>query len=73
MTMPRQKAYRQRFVKDPPTSERQARPNPKSEWIIQQVPERWQRNDQMLRPDRDGIQHLALAGIAKDEGYVDRS
>ncbi|MGE5515169.1 MAG: recombinase zinc beta ribbon domain-containing protein [Bacteroidota bacterium] len=30
---------RQRFVKDPDTGRRQARPNPESEWIVQQVPE----------------------------------
>ncbi|WP_395448940.1 recombinase family protein [Aminobacter sp. UC22_36] len=30
---------RQRFVKDPDTGKRQARPNPESEWIIQHVPE----------------------------------
>ncbi|MVA27881.1 recombinase family protein [Agrobacterium vitis] len=30
---------RQRFVKDPDTGKRQARPNPESEWIIQDVPE----------------------------------
>ncbi|MDW9658511.1 recombinase family protein [Sinorhizobium meliloti] len=30
---------RQRFIKDPDTGKRQARPNPQSEWIIQEVPE----------------------------------
>jgi len=30
---------RQRFVKDPDTGRRQARPNPESEWITQAVPE----------------------------------
>jgi site-specific DNA recombinase len=30
---------RQRFVKDPDTGKRQARPNPESEWVIQDVPE----------------------------------
>ena len=30
---------RQRFVKDPDTGRRQARPNPESEWITQDVPE----------------------------------
>jgi len=30
---------RQRFIKDPDTGKRQARPNPESEWIIQDVPE----------------------------------
>lgn len=30
---------RQRFLKDPDTGKRQARPNPESEWIIQEVPE----------------------------------
>lgn len=30
---------RQRFVKDPDTGKRQARPNPESEWITQEVPE----------------------------------
>lgn len=30
---------RQRFIKDPDTGKRQARPNPESEWIIQEVPE----------------------------------
>lgn len=34
---------RQRFIKDPDTGRRQARPNPASEWITQAVPE--------LRPD----------------------
>lgn len=30
---------RQRFVKDPDTGKRQARPNPESEWVIQVAPE----------------------------------
>ena len=30
---------RQRFIKDPDTGKRQARPNPESEWVIQEVPE----------------------------------
>nr|WP_082528985.1 MULTISPECIES: recombinase family protein [unclassified Bradyrhizobium] len=30
---------RQRFVKDPDTGKRQARPNPTAEWIVQDVPE----------------------------------
>ncbi|MEQ1516331.1 MAG: recombinase family protein, partial [Usitatibacteraceae bacterium] len=30
---------RQRFIKDPDSGKRQARPNPESEWIIQDVPE----------------------------------
>ena len=30
---------RQRFIKDPDTGKRQARPNPKSEWVIQEAPE----------------------------------
>ncbi|TCM14212.1 DNA invertase Pin-like site-specific DNA recombinase [Novosphingobium sp. PhB165] len=30
---------RQRFIKDPDTGKRQARPNPQSEWIVQAVPE----------------------------------
>ena len=30
---------RQHFVKDPSTGRRQARPNPESEWIIEEVPE----------------------------------
>jgi site-specific DNA recombinase len=30
---------RQRFLKDPDTGKRQARPNPESEWITQEVPE----------------------------------
>ena len=30
---------RQRFIKDPDTGKRQARPNPESEWVVQDVPE----------------------------------
>ena len=30
---------RQRFVKDPETGKRQARPNPEEEWVIQETPE----------------------------------
>ena len=30
---------RQRFVKDPNTGKRQARPNPEEEWVIQEAPE----------------------------------
>jgi site-specific DNA recombinase len=30
---------RQRFIKDPDSGKRQARPNPESEWIVQDVPE----------------------------------
>lgn len=30
---------RQRFVKDPDTRKRIARPNPQSDWVIQDVPE----------------------------------
>ncbi|OCC00660.1 hypothetical protein BA190_32900 [Labrys sp. WJW] len=29
----------QRFVKDPDTGKRQVRPNPKSAWILREVPE----------------------------------
>ncbi len=29
----------QRFVKDPNTGKRQARPNPEEEWVIQETPE----------------------------------
>ena len=30
---------RQRFIKDPDSGKRQARPNPESEWIVQEVPD----------------------------------
>ncbi|ABL71204.1 recombinase family protein [Paracoccus denitrificans] len=30
---------RQRFIKDPDTGKRQARPNPEEDWVIQEVPE----------------------------------
>jgi site-specific DNA recombinase len=30
---------RQRFIKDPDTGKRQARPNPQSEWIVREVPD----------------------------------
>jgi hypothetical protein len=30
---------RQRFIKAPDTGKRQARPNPQSQWVIQQVPD----------------------------------
>lgn len=30
---------RQRFVKDPETGKRQAKPNPEKEWVVQEVPE----------------------------------
>ena len=30
---------RQRFVKDPDTGKRQARPNPESDWVVQEAPE----------------------------------
>lgn len=30
---------RQRFIKDPETGKRQARPNPAAEWIVQEIPE----------------------------------
>ena len=29
---------RQRYVKDPKTGKRRARPNPESEWVVQEVP-----------------------------------
>lgn len=44
---------RQRFIKDPDTGKRQARPNPESEWIIQEVPE--------LRIITDELWHQAKA------------
>ena len=31
--------HRQRFIKDPDAGKRQARPNPESEWVIQDAPE----------------------------------
>ena len=30
---------RQRFIKDPKTGKRQARPNPPEDWVVQEVPE----------------------------------
>ncbi|WMT76430.1 recombinase family protein [Bradyrhizobium sp. Ash2021] len=44
---------RQRFIKDPETGKRQARPNPAAEWIIQEVPE--------LRIVDDGLWNAAKA------------
>ncbi|MDP0930352.1 recombinase family protein, partial [Paracoccus onubensis] len=42
---------RQRFVRDPDTGKRQARPNPEEEWVIQQAPE--------LRIIEDGLWNAA--------------
>jgi site-specific DNA recombinase len=44
---------RQRFIKDPDSGKRQARPNPESEWIVQYVPE--------LRIIDDGLWQAAKA------------
>ncbi len=30
---------RQRFIKDPNTGKRQARPNPQEEWVVEDVPD----------------------------------
>ncbi|GLH80052.1 MULTISPECIES: recombinase family protein [unclassified Bradyrhizobium] len=38
---------RQRFIKDPETGKRQARPNPAAEWIVQEVPELRIINDEL--------------------------
>ncbi len=59
---------RQRFLKDPDTGKRQARPNPESEWIVQEVPE--------LRILSDELWHAAKVRqaentIVRDDGSVD--
>ncbi|MBS0233475.1 MAG: recombinase family protein [Proteobacteria bacterium] len=48
---------RQRFVKDPSTGKRQARPNPPDQWVIQDAPE--------LRIVSDGL--FAAAAARRDE------
>ncbi|MFC5373785.1 recombinase family protein [Brevundimonas faecalis] len=44
---------RQRFIKDPDTGKRQARPNPESEWIIQDVPELRLLDDELWQAVKD--------------------
>ena len=54
---------RQRFVKDPDTGKRQARPNPREAWVIQDVPE--------LRIIDDDLWHAAKtrqAGLKRQHG-----
>jgi site-specific DNA recombinase len=43
---------RQRFIKDPETGKRQARPNPAAEWIVQEIPELRVIDDELWTADR---------------------
>ncbi|TPW26571.1 recombinase family protein [Martelella alba] len=64
---------RQRFVKDPDTGKRQARPNPEEEWVIQDVPELRILDDELWeavkarqarnRLARDENGHADVAGV----------
>jgi len=51
---------RQRFIKDPDTGKRQARPNPESEWIIQSVPELQIINDALWARTRERRSEITI-------------
>ncbi|MFK4873754.1 recombinase family protein [Novosphingobium sp. ZW T3_23] len=61
---------RQRFIKDPDTGKRQARPNPESEWITQPVPELRIISDELWELAKGRQASLALEVV---DGVVDRS
>ncbi|UXT21138.1 recombinase family protein [Agrobacterium tumefaciens] len=73
---------RQRFVKDPDTGKRQARPNPESEWVIQEAPELriiddelWQavkvrQGENKIERDKNGDADVAAVNYRRRPKYL---
>ena len=73
---------RQRFVKDPDTGKRQARPNPESEWVIQEAPELrildddlWQavkarQGENKIERDDNGDAHVSAINYRRRPKYL---
>jgi DNA invertase Pin-like site-specific DNA recombinase len=59
---------RQRFIKDPSTGKRQARPNPKSDWVVQDVPERRIIDDELWQSVKQRQRHIRHALTHDDAG-----
>jgi len=62
---------RQRFVKDPNTGKRQARPNPEEEWVIQEAPELRILDDELWSAVKARQEKNKIA--RKDNGEADLS
>lgn len=60
---------RQRFLKDPDTGKRQARPNPESEWIVQEVPELRILSDELWHAVK--VRQAENTIVREDDGSVD--
>ncbi|MGU3401703.1 recombinase family protein [Brucellaceae bacterium D45D] len=73
---------RQRFIKDPDTGKRQARPNPESEWVVQNVPELrildddlWQavkvrQGEHRIERDKNGYADVAAVNTRRRPKYL---
>ncbi|MBW9091979.1 recombinase family protein [Rhizobium wenxiniae] len=73
---------RQRFLKDPNTGKRQARPNPESEWVVQEAPELriicdelWQtvkvrQGENRIEPGATGHADLAVINTRRRPKYL---
>ena len=59
---------RQQFVKDPNTGRRQARPNPESAWIVEQVPHLKVVNDHLWEQVKERQRETRSRIITKDKG-----
>ncbi|MEJ5899732.1 recombinase family protein [Ochrobactrum teleogrylli] len=60
---------RQHFVKDPDTGRRQARPNPESDWVIQEVPELRIIDDELWQAVKERQEKNKIE--QNDDGYAD--
>ncbi|WP_296739687.1 recombinase family protein [Mesorhizobium sp.] len=60
---------RQRFIKDPDTGRRQARMNPESEWIVQEVPELRILDDDLWQAVKD--RQLAVKRSQSEDGEAE--
>ncbi len=59
---------RQHFIKDPRTGKRQARPNPESKWIIEEVPHLRIINDDLWLSVKERQQNSRSLIVTKDQG-----
>ncbi|MFQ0814972.1 hypothetical protein AVM02_01415 [Brucella anthropi] len=60
---------RQHFVKDPDTGKRQARPNPESDWVIQEAPELRIIDDELWQAVKERQEKNKIE--QNDDGYAD--
>ncbi|RWR04250.1 recombinase family protein [Paenirhodobacter populi] len=73
---------RQRFIKDPDTGKRQARPNPESDWVIQDAPDlrilddalwnavKERQKGNAIAQDTDGLKDPALVNTRRRPKYL---